>query len=497
MKRAKKILYVCLGCLSKKGALILGLIAGLVLALFLTCVNVFAAVGSLGEVPIGSELVSFTTQPMYLGTTDLSSVKPVTTHIVKQSSSSLDLDYLTNVCFYSTVEFENKHGLGTCYRFHILVTDDFRDNYYYYSVKGESEDVPLVFDFYNNNYDSLCISDSSIPFYKFSSLAECQSYLKGEIDASTALNYDEIQNASVTYYDSADVPYYDDCTIIMNTDKTCSYSAVMSQTEQMKIVENTTYTYDYETYAIYGKRDDLGAYNSFFIMYGNDKNLLDNALFNKKLDKLIDFDEAGRLIVQEKTGASHSGGGGRHGDVFSYSTDSSLIAYQVDAINDEKLTYSLQRNVTGADTYIYDDNYILMGYYSAIYVTAQADGSSERYVGYESYSYTWVTNALRKKFGSGTNVISGKVSGTDTIETDKSYSFDSSSGEKVSSSDSDLNTGNLQEYIKNGYGLTGTDGYIELSRRFFLGVPAYIWAIIATALSVNLVVIVFKVVRGM
>lgn len=64
-------------------------------------------------------------------------------------------------------------------------------------------------------------------------------------------------------------------------------------------------------------------------------------------------------------------------------------------------------------------------------------------------------------------------------------------------SGADLNTDNLLEYISNGYGLFGTGGYIELSRRFFLGVPSYIWALIAMAMSVNIVVIVFKVIRGM
>ena len=61
----------------------------------------------------------------------------------------------------------------------------------------------------------------------------------------------------------------------------------------------------------------------------------------------------------------------------------------------------------------------------------------------------------------------------------------------------DLQNPDLTNYVKTGYGLLGSDGYIQLSQQFLLGIPNYIWVLIAFALSVNIIVIVFKALRGM
>ena len=61
----------------------------------------------------------------------------------------------------------------------------------------------------------------------------------------------------------------------------------------------------------------------------------------------------------------------------------------------------------------------------------------------------------------------------------------------------DISNSNVIEYVNNGYGLLGNQGYLQLSQRFFAGVPVYIWGLLAFALSVNIIVIVFKALRGM
>lgn len=60
-----------------------------------------------------------------------------------------------------------------------------------------------------------------------------------------------------------------------------------------------------------------------------------------------------------------------------------------------------------------------------------------------------------------------------------------------------LDEDSLLKNIRNGFGLSGTNGYIEMARQFFIGIPVSIWVLIGTALSVNIVVIVFKALRGM
>ena len=68
---------------------------------------------------------------------------------------------------------------------------------------------------------------------------------------------------------------------------------------------------------------------------------------------------------------------------------------------------------------------------------------------------------------------------------------------KNMSSLGNIDDGNILQHIKNGFGLTGSDGYIELSNRFFSTVPSGVWSIIMYALAVSVVIIIFKSLRGM
>lgn len=60
-----------------------------------------------------------------------------------------------------------------------------------------------------------------------------------------------------------------------------------------------------------------------------------------------------------------------------------------------------------------------------------------------------------------------------------------------------IDDGNILQHVKNGFGLSGTDGYIALARHFFQGVPSSIWALLSMALAVSVAVIIFKALRGM
>lgn len=77
-----------------------------------------------------------------------------------------------------------------------------------------------------------------------------------------------------------------------------------------------------------------------------------------------------------------------------------------------------------------------------------------------------------------------------------SSSYQDTNGNKTDMIGS-LDEDSLLKNIKNGFGLSGTDGYIEIARQFFVGIPTSIWILIGMALSVNIIVIVFKALRGM
>lgn len=76
-------------------------------------------------------------------------------------------------------------------------------------------------------------------------------------------------------------------------------------------------------------------------------------------------------------------------------------------------------------------------------------------------------------------------------------SWDVDSNGKQTDNIGSIDDGNILQYVKNGFGLSGTDGYIALARHFFQGVPSSIWTLLAMALAVSIAVIVFKALRGM
>ena len=69
-------------------------------------------------------------------------------------------------------------------------------------------------------------------------------------------------------------------------------------------------------------------------------------------------------------------------------------------------------------------------------------------------------------------------------------------GDNVSNDLGNIDDSNLISHIKNGFGLFGTDGYIALAQRFFVGVPSQIWSLIYMAMAVSIILIVFKTMRG-
>ena len=108
------------------------------------------------------------------------------------------------------------------------------------------------------------------------------------------------------------------------------------------------------------------------------------------------------------------------------------------------------------------------------------------------YIRRFLFNTLNDAFETTYTRITHDDDGNDVFHS----SYEQDANGNVTSGVNTLDTDNVLEHIKNGFGLTGKDGYLELLRYTFLGVPAYIWVLVATAMSVNIIVIVFKVLRG-
>lgn len=418
---------------------------------------------------------------------------------------------LSNVCYYYSTEYENRSGLGTMYRVNIEVSSDFEKNYQvvsYDKFRVESDYTTATRSFVDCHQDFLSAS-SSLPIYCFATKELCSKYLRGEISATEALNYDAIiETLKSTEYNS-ELPYYDDVRMAVNNDKSVTYTAKMSLEQQDKIVSEKEYRMNYNGYAIYIDDRQMGMLNALVTEIG-----IDAIVNGKKLDEVIQFDESGRLCVQkilvdennsDLTSPGHSGGGGRHDDIFSIASVSSLVALKLDE-NHGPVVYSFQRNLS-SKKYLNPDtgdtsatgktgyNYLLLGYYTSNVICTDEINSE---YGYLSYSYQWLYDAFRQRYGSGTKVIGDSLNGNVFVDPDKSYNYDDQGKEVVPGlNNGNLNSDSLLEHINNGFGLLGTDGYIELSRRYFLGVPSYIWALIAMAMSVSILVIVFKSIRGM
>lgn len=467
----KKLRYI-ISFLNKKGVFALGLVFGIVLALFFSNF-VFAEASTSSYVLIDADCI------YSKNGTDITK-----SYGFKISVS--DPDYLTK---YAGVLNTGSIVAGiTCNKVGVISLN---------STTFEVERDGNVTTVTGTNYstDTSVLSYTS-NIYIFSTSQMAELYLNGEIDASSALNYEEVQNANRSFSYDSDLPYYDKTSLSLNADNTCLLDANMSNSQRdlynsFSTDSGSPFMIELYSHAIYAKTTDLGNFNAFVLMYGTENNLGNKLPNAKKVDEIIKFDSSGRLIVNGEQG--FTGGGGRHGDSFSISDSSPLIAYtfeQVTFRDGLSATSHFTRDVSYVGTEM--DGYILIGYMTEICLV-YPDGNDVRY-GRKTYSYTWLTRALRERYGSQSSFYDGdgvKFEGED-------YVFDEY-GKEVDStySGGNLNNDNVIDYIKNGYGLSGTDGYIEMSRRFFVGIPDYIWGIIAFALSINVIVILFKVLRGM
>lgn len=461
-----------LSYLSKKGVLLFGIVVGLLIAVFSSIiVNAEELDGIDDDTSSGSVIISTC---LYAKSSTNTYEYEYNIYVDKDS------DYLSRMCCMETS--------GSTVNGNSCVTVTLLANY---TMTGTIVRDGVTSDFSGTSISTdTSVQSYSCMVYRFATLSECQQYLAGELDASVALNYDEINEAQKQKIYDSGIPYYDNTTLSLMGNESCVLDANMSSTQKelfdsyCDLYGSTPFYVEIYSHAIYAENKQLGMYNQFVIDYGS-SNKLGNILPNAdKVDELIRFDSSGRLYVSGEQGIS--GGGGRHGASFVISETSPLIAYSYETI-------TFRDGVIGTSHFTKDiifdgpaiEGYTLMGYMTEVNLVFD-DGENYIY-GKKAYSYTWMTAALRDRFGSKTVFYDGdgnQISGEEV-------NFDKY-GNIISDSD-DVDVNSLWDYIENGFILLGEDGFLGLLQQTFLGVPIWIWTLVGTALTIQLAVMVFKV----
>lgn len=381
-------------------------------------------------------------------------------------------------------------------------------------------------------------SDAKLYIPVFSDYEKFQGYINGTVDISECDNYADIkaQEESISGIDDS-FPYFDQSVMKLNQNDSVTYQSSMSadmqdQFYQMcaKIPDKNNSAVDTEHYkayvemsasALYASNEALGLFNSTALKLagttvpgGTDK-----------LDEIIQFDSNGRIKVSgysstNSTVASALGGsmaGQLVNSMFNIDSTSPLVAVAVDDItlSDKNSSFpGVVRNLSAASAinesssisiYTVLENmligsvatgtgYTLVGYVADVRVVYYEVATGKYIASRDSYTYTWTYTTLQNRYGSGTvsydsqgNII-GKTE-FDNITTDVGYQWGPGY--------SDLDEDEVMKRISSGFGLLGKSGMLALSQRVFVGLPVWVWTLIGMLISVNIIVIVFKVVRGM
>lgn len=388
------------------------------------------------------------------------------------------------------------------------------DSFSTYTLKPGADTVYGTFEYRKEGYytcDGFGINTSvffNLCIPKFSSASLAIQYAKGEIGLEQAENWNYLQDSMVTNSYNEDMPRYDKLTITVNSNDTATVTAGMSE-EQLAIYQagftdsTNPYKLELHNYAIYAKKSQIGIFNDFVLKYGVGTKLENWLPSSKKMDELVTFDENDRLLIHEYAG---SGACSKclYDDVMTISSASYLMASRQKIISPPDgvvatSTYTIDITPASNNIGSAPDTYDLIGFCSVIAIT-KLDDDGNYIAGPCTYSYSWLTEAMAQRYGNKTESYlpdGTQVSGSSNY-------FDKSTGEIMdySTGSSGSATGSIDidgllEDIKKGFGLSGTNGYIELARQFFVGIPTSIWILIGTALAVNIIVIIFKALRGM
>lgn len=348
-------------------------------------------------------------------------------------------------------------------------------------------------------------SEASVHCYVFSDESKVNAYLRGEIDAKEAENYDDLINDKGDYDES--LPYYGMASVdpIDSNKFTMQFTARMS-TQQIKNLYNLRNEgyelyYTYESYGIYMKSDIWTSLSRIFETMGL------SSSFSQKVKENITIDSSGRLVV----GKAYSGGGGRHsGSLFKTLSSNTCNVYSVEmegtvATSDKlscgqdytkELSAKVYNDIDAGDLLFgINGGAKLIGYYVIIQPYIIKDGTIV--YAKPTYAYNWCYKCLRDALGNG------------------AYSYDPTNpdepvdpvnppdkGDPVPDPDdpdpvvpTDPTTFDLVGYLQTC--MKEAKSFILLYAMYLDAVPGAIWALVIAGMTLNLLIIAFKIVRGM
>lgn len=342
--------------------------------------------------------------------------------------------------------------------------------------------------------------------YLFSSEEKAKAYLRGEIDENEADNYTDLIDDKGDYDES--LPYYDkaEVTPIASNNMRMQFTAAMNSksVKDLYNLRDDGYQlyYTFESYGIYMDSDLWTSLLRIFDQHGL------TTSFSKKAKENITIDSSGRLVV----GQAHSGGGGRHsGTLFKTKSSNTCHVYAVEmkdtVTTSDKLSAS-QRFDKELSASIYNGGSVnnllfgvngsanLIGYYAIIQPYIIKDGTI--IYAKPTYAYNWVYKSLRDAIGNGAynydpTTPDGPVDPVTPPSPGPSPDPDPDNPDPVNPIDP--SSFDLVGYLK--LCMTEAKSFILLFNMWLTAIPAAIWVLITAAMTLNLLVIIFKIVRGM
>lgn len=403
----------------------------------------------------------------YLGGTELQ------TRTIRIYDDGPGSDTSVRVGYYTTFEFDNKHGKGKIYRTHLYGDHYFNSNYKY---EYTSEDNDLVYSI-SGGIELLTINEDCFSdIYRFSDKQSLDDYILGKTDASTALNYESVMFGSASY--DASVPAPDK--LYINSLSSSAVNSVWQYTDTTVDLSNVTYKVEVEDFYM-----SSSLFNSIAKGYTG-KNGESSWKFNGTIDACNRL--KGMSTVETYLSAP-----------------TQLLADQV-LVSGEVMTDSGVMHTT--NTYICKPTDYSGQFASSrnAFFTGASNSHWVEYCGSQITvtPYMEVDGVMKKGSTCVARRFTNDILNTLVGSTYTKIAEDSEGGEYIESSNNQDATGNesgfdmaidsnsILKYTKDGFNLLGKDGYLTLMASAMTHVPTYIWVLIAAIVAIYAGFILFK-----
>lgn len=381
----------------------------------------------------------------------------------------------------------------------------------YYPDTGYTVETPFNssrnyrYGYWYADYSAMGLFESSA-FYVFSSESECLQYLAGDLEATEAINYDEISSSNAVYDDRVPSP----SSVYISNQTSRQLGVNVSFDSESLYYEGVPVFYDMQVYHYY-RYDSIVHTSSYPLGKHSNKSSIDDSriyadytLVDSNGDFTISLPTVSGLwnSYQEQKEISTS--------FFRWSAydlclgdDCPIVAEDNTALE----SYIHSFTVRSYDSYHVDSGISLfksiqdMTGINCNYTCSQVKVQPYVYIdGNKCYGKPIVvTKYINESTQNSYTFIPQDssnptdISRSDDVITDNSV-FDDNGNRAY---DTSLSESGLLDNIRSGYGLSGSDGYFAITNRYLSSIPSSIWTLIGFALSVSIIICVFKAIRGM